>query len=179
MVKRKLSLIFLVILPLLFFYSCKSTLLETKNNDADVVVNEHLVKGKELLKDKDCQGAIKELERAVESDFQNPNAVYWLGAAHYRCDTDYQIMRDYWHTSIELRPDDPAWVSRVRTAIGYTYEIQGDGEKALEEYKIAEGLYPDNSTAKKRIKILNKVKDTNKSREKGKRRIEKLIFSGL
>jgi Flp pilus assembly protein TadD len=140
--------ILLVFAPL-FLYGCTlttSTPLGTIPPGHEVAAINHIENGKKHLRKGKCKQAIKQFDKAVQKDPRNSEANYWLGASHYRCG-NYHRARNYWYVAIDLGSGDATWLSRVRTAIGFTFELEGNKNKSQSEYTLALKLDPENSIA--------------------------------
>jgi tetratricopeptide (TPR) repeat protein len=183
--------ILLVVTPL-FLYGCTLTtftLPGTSPPGQEVAAVNHIKNGKKHLRKGKCKQAIKQFEKAVEKNPRNSEANYWLGASHYRCG-NYPWARNYWYVAIDLRLRDATWLSRVRTAIGFTFELEGNRNRAYSEYTLALKLDPENSVADIGIRSSKSVikKGKGKGEAKGKKvltpssfrgEVEALIFLGL
>ena len=191
---RKPNLLFLV--SSLFLSGCiqnVSILPDTIPPGQEVAATNHIENGKKHLRKGKCKQAIHQFEKAVEKDPGNVYGNYWLGASHYGCG-NYHTARNYWYISLDLRSGNSTWLSRIRTVIGFTFELEGDRNKAYSEYTFALNLDPSNSVAKigiggseSSVKV-GKGKGKSKGKGKAKKRsssssfrseVEALIFLGL
>lgn len=189
----KKSYLLLVLVPL-FLYGCTVTTSTphpgTTHPPGHVVAaGNHVENGKKHLRKGKCKQAIKQFGKAVEKDPRNPEANYWLGASHYKCG-NYHRARNYWHVAIDIGSGNATWLSRVRTAIGFTFELEGNKNKAQSEYALALKLDSGNSVAKMGIGSSKGAVTKGKGKGKGKGRkspapssfkseVEALIFLGL
>lgn len=188
----KKSYLLLVVVPL-FLYGCTVTTSTHPGTTAPpghvVAAINHVENGKKHLRKGKCKQAIKQFGKAVEKDPRNYDANYWLGASHYKCG-NYLRARSYWHLAIDLGSGDATLRSRVRTAIGFTFELEGNRNKAHSEYALALELDPGNSVADTGIRSSESAVTKGKGKGKGKGRkapasssfkseVEALIFLGL
>ncbi len=158
-----------------------------------IAAENHVRNGKKHLAKGKCHQAIKEFEKAIDKDPRNPETHYWLGVAYHECGY-YDRAIAVWRISIELRPKDVVWVSRVRTSIGFALELKGDYEGASAEYRFALKLDSKNAIARASLDDIErgrpemdknglgkKGKGPGKAHEKGGHQKEKrdYLFKGL
>ena len=188
--KRSYSIIIFFIGIVLLFYGCNPSAVRKNDVKERSEVVKNLIKdAKKLLKEGDCKGATRQLEKALIEDSGDPDVNYLLGASNYMCKR-YKMAREFWDVAIDLRSEDAVWVSKVKTAIAFTYEIEGESEKAADGYMEAYELDEGNQVAAVRVEgasssiILDGGKGKKGRKKKGtystfKDAVEDLIFEGI
>lgn len=144
--KRLYYIIFFIGIVLLFYGCNPSAVRRNDVKERSEVVKNLIKDAKMSLKEGDCKGATKQLEKALIEDSGDPDVNYLLGASNYMCKR-YKMAREFWNIAIDLKAEDPAWVSKVKTAIAFTYELEGNDKKAMNEYNEAYELYQRNQVA--------------------------------
>ena len=109
------------------------------------------------IRDRDIDGAIGNLKRAIELTRSRPTALFYynLGICYYY-KGEYEKARIATQKSIELSLKPATRQAGAWTNLGLIYYYQGKYDKALEAYDRALAIDPDNANARKfRLKAHN------------------------
>jgi len=94
----------------------------------------------------DTGRAVSLLEQAIALDSHTPYAYYFLGEAHFRLGAARRAL-GFLERAASLLDANPYWASRVWGLRGLIWESGGERDQALDAYRRALALWPQNLTA--------------------------------
>ncbi len=99
-----------------------------------------------LVAGTDTGRAVSLLEQAIALDSHTPYAYYFLGEAHFRLGAAERAL-GFLERAASLLDANPYWASRVWGLRGLIWESGGERGQALDAYRRALALWPQNLTA--------------------------------